>query len=875
MENNSKNTFELDSNLDNLEKNESNNFQKNLSELSKDIINNFTINNNQEENLSLSSTDINLFCEQLKDNKSPYLNNDEIQELKILDENHLESGEKIEIYLSHLKSNSDIDVEKYSKCNICQVNDNKFFCSICRRNFCINCCKFCKKRKHILTDLNDKKTEADYYKKYIKLFISKYFIQISNIEKKEEGTIKNDKNYIIFDKNEIKEEIGENLKNYTNDILLIETIINKNYKNYFHYRNIEECYAYMKKKFELFLNIEDSVNSEDEDSQKSEKEKELQENMEKEQKEEDLIKKFNESLINDISNGIKEIQIQLTNEEKDWLDSLKEGENQIKINDLKNKIEILFENLFESEEIFKKINNQITKVIKTSKFYDQYEKINFIVMGYSGTGKSTLINELIGTIEAKEGTEKKTTTSNQEYKSEIFPFFTILDTIGEEFISSEQLLGVHSNNIFDYIEQKLKSKNPNENLHCLLYCISDQIFQIDRLKTIINLRKKYGKRLPIIIVKTMTKNKEENKDIEELIIKYILNNGECLNDDIDGINLIKINAREQTIVISNEKIPCFGLYDLVSSCFKKGENAYKTTWRKSLVEQGKDSILNYSKDIFTQISENKDYLEFLKNEFEPNFYDYIAYYFEKITDIDNQSRILDNDKLKNYINNKYLEQGKAIEKEMINLKCDKQIESKEENENNLINKLEKYNIHILNNNLNIYSRNILVGYIKEFKTVFIDIADKKLETKGDFLYKNILEKYIDIINNNISIKNLNKRLKSKDEIKEEIKKKLNQLKMSLTQNILRIGARNFFNYINEIFKDKFKTQLDKFIEVKNYFGSFDILNDKKELKIKKQINKYIKSIRKREEESEFKILKEQFGDQSDLYDTFKNNNNKV
>ena len=37
---------------------------------------------------------------------------------------------------------------------------------------------------------------------------------------------------------------------YTNDILLIQAIIEKNYNNYFHYLNIKECFNYLRKKYE-------------------------------------------------------------------------------------------------------------------------------------------------------------------------------------------------------------------------------------------------------------------------------------------------------------------------------------------------------------------------------------------------------------------------------------------------------------------------------------------------------------------------------------------------------------------------------------------------------------------------------------------------
>ena len=50
-------------------------------------------------------------------------------------------------------------------------------------------------------------------------------------------------------------EIEENLNEYTNDIILIKTIINKNYINYFHYINIQECLYYLLSKYEGSMTI--------------------------------------------------------------------------------------------------------------------------------------------------------------------------------------------------------------------------------------------------------------------------------------------------------------------------------------------------------------------------------------------------------------------------------------------------------------------------------------------------------------------------------------------------------------------------------------------------------------------------------------------
>ena len=49
-------------------------------------------------------------------------------------------------------------------------------------------------------------------------------------------------------------------KDYTYDILLIEAIIDKDYTNYFHYQNIEECFNYLVRKSAINSISESQIN---------------------------------------------------------------------------------------------------------------------------------------------------------------------------------------------------------------------------------------------------------------------------------------------------------------------------------------------------------------------------------------------------------------------------------------------------------------------------------------------------------------------------------------------------------------------------------------------------------------------------------------
>jgi|GEM_PF-898984 len=131
--------------------------------------------------------------------------------------------------------------------------------------------------------------------------------------------------------------------------------------------------------------------------------------------------------------------------------------------------------------------------------------------------------------------------------------------------------------------------------------------------------------------------------IKNAINNFLKEHGETLSDDIFGITFIKVNAREDEIKsIGNVTIfPCFGLSHLMNICFKKGEKSYRFAIKNSLIQIGKKAIQEYLDTISNKILNNYVYFDYLCLQFEPNFINYIAFCFEKITDIYEQKGIKD------------------------------------------------------------------------------------------------------------------------------------------------------------------------------------------------------------------------------------------
>ena len=657
-----------------------------------------------------------------------------------------------------------------------------------------------------------------------------------------------------------------------------------------------------------------------------ERQKEL---IEKEKKEEEkkikemeqmklALKKCKRSLTNEFSKGMFKIISKFSKEEQKWLESINEPKIQNKINNLKKKLETLFDELFESEKIKDKINNKFISTMKNSINAKELEKMNFIAIGNSGVGKSTLINEIFGEIIAKEGSGTRTTLETKKYESKLVPFLSVLDTMGTEIGTGHKLIDVLQETL-KQITEKLNSNDPNEHIHCILYCTTSNRFFEDELDVILKLREKYdGKKLPIVIVFTRAVKDEEVAEKENSINNFLSKHGEKLSKDDFGITFIPINAREEKINRFGDItiIPCFGLSTLMRCCFTKGEKSYKIAMKNSLIQISQKQIREYIKDISDQLLNNENFYFYLSQQYEPHFPNYISYCFQKITDVENQGGISKDEieNLENYINNKKqeLKEKKEDLTENICSSCNQKtdgpyickfcsavscencylnqfsqkdtpkcplcdqdlIENKQSKKN-----IEKKNdikksfiyMNVLKSDLDLESRNSVHNYIVEFKNELIDEVNEKFDSftkeASKKLYTKVLEKYTENISNNPNSAELKESMKSKTELKNEATEKLTKvLKERAIEDFLKNCTSKIYQSIIEIFKTKFNEKLDEFIkniesnkEAKKFFESCDVLNENKGLKLNEKIDKYIKELQIREEKSQERALAAQFG----------------
>ena len=101
---------------------------------------------------------------------------------------------------------------------------------------------------------------------------------------------------------------------------------------------------------------------------------------------------------------------------------------------------------------------------------EKLPKLNIMVVGKTGVGKSTLLNSLFGENLAITGNGKPITQKIRKFEPEGFPI-SIYDTPGMELDgehSAESLL----NEVTKLIQDKMKSNDIEQAIHCILYCIN-------------------------------------------------------------------------------------------------------------------------------------------------------------------------------------------------------------------------------------------------------------------------------------------------------------------------------------------------------------------------------------------------------------------
>ena len=272
--------------------------------------------------------------------------------------------------------------------------------------------------------------------------------------------------------------------------------------------------------------------------------------------------------------------------------------------------ELMNKKIYINETLLDETYTSLNKNFKLTKF-------SGLVLGDIGTGKTTLINELLllpkkmrGLTETITG-ESITIGPPKRYNNPNYlPWLVLYDTQGfdkdTEFIKSVRNMKIFIENQFNK-----EGENSNEFVNFIIYCINGERFIESEKKNLIMLRNLYpASKLQIIVINTRGLNGNA-----ELLLNKIKNDMEN-NYDIKDIIYIPVSAIKSKILnpMSNhlEEYGTFNMDKLLNKIINITENGLSSSIFKLYLEKLKKLHKNNMANIIDQISA-KNYSEFDDN----------------------------------------------------------------------------------------------------------------------------------------------------------------------------------------------------------------------------------------------------------------------
>ena len=216
----------------------------------------------------------------------------------------------------------------------------------------------------------------------------------------------------------------------------------------------------------------------------------------------------------------------------------------------------------------------------------QVKSYNFIIIGFTGAGKSCLTNAILNKKMADEGEGINLETNKiTHYESELVPGITIYDTIGIESTNPERGLSQIKEKVEKTFVENLD--NPEKSLHGILYCIKNGTasnkIEKGEIDFILELNRLYGDNDILIIVFTQSLN--TNTELRKKQLKEALKN--------DNIEMLEVLAKDYPLnpKLKDYTIPAFGIKELKEAMIKKSENKLvKCNLKQTIKKKIKDKF---------------------------------------------------------------------------------------------------------------------------------------------------------------------------------------------------------------------------------------------------------------------------------------------
>ncbi len=194
------------------------------------------------------------------------------------------------------------------------------------------------------------------------------------------------------------------------------------------------------------------------------------------------------------------------------------------------------------------------------KEYLELKTLNVMILGKTGVGKSTLINNMFNQEMAETGVGKPITQQIRKITKPDFPL-AIYDTPGLE-LGGENSIEELLDGVTKEIDKGIKSGDISKAIHCIWYCISTpshrfEQAEVDFLKKFLGVTNDYD--VPVIIVLTQSYSKKEaeilKKEIEKeelpvAAIVPVLAQNYCIDDEytVKAYGLIQLSEIMNNVI---------------------------------------------------------------------------------------------------------------------------------------------------------------------------------------------------------------------------------------------------------------------------------------------------------------------------------------
>ena len=329
-------------------------------------------------------------------------------------------------------------------------------------------------------------------------------------------------------------------------------------------------------------------------SKKEREEREIEENNIKNKKIENDTQAF-KLCLEESQKKLDEIQI--IQEGHDDYEILKK--NLLKI------IEDIWINALENKNLDIILKKLCEKLIKELSFENkEINKMNLYILGKTGTGKTTLINQICPSFDGKVGIGKVCTNKTKEYtckcKNKKHDFISMIDTRGIE-INKEFGIQFVKKEAENYINEKLKIGDPNNIVHCFLFTITGTRYEDMEIKLLQELRKIYKeKNIPIIIIYTQCiENQDYVNDFKEHLNKKLENE---ITDNPEGIRFIEILAKEKKT--RKELYKPYNISKLLIMCYENFKYSCSIAQKRCLIIKVRDKLYKMIEDKAKDVQES-------------------------------------------------------------------------------------------------------------------------------------------------------------------------------------------------------------------------------------------------------------------------------